>query len=343
MAKVHVVSEYASLYPLAHRLAGEGHDVTFYTREFFQNATVWSTEESANPRISFSPPTEAADFYLLDPRGNGGLATTLVRERKVLLGGCRLTTRLHKDPEYKQEVMKMLPSVENGEGETVPCVVFGFFSGERMFEPQGVAFYQSRLMEGERGPHLGVTGMALLWLSGRLASVAFPSPLTEFLAHASYRGPVHILMRVGPEALYYDDVDLSLSQPTLLLWSELMKGELYESLFNLSAGFLKRFQMRSDPLAMGVRLSFTPPSLESLEGDLLQPTDFKHLWPEMGATPPFLHIAWATARGTDLVEARRRVYRTIGMINPQPVIQYRRDMGRALEEQVKMAKDWGWM
>jgi len=346
MAKVHVISQHANLYPLAHRLALEGHEVAFFTHEAFQAASLWQTAEGGdhNPRVSFRPPTEAADFYLLDPRGDGRLAATLVRERKMLLGGCRLTARIYKDEEYKAKLMSLLPSSGNGvSDEMIPCMALGFFDGERMFEPQGVAFYQSRLMEGERGPHLGTTGMVLMRLGGKLASAAFPSQLTELLAHASYRGPVHTSMRVGPEALHFEDFDLSLTPPTLLLWQELTKGALYETLFNLSAGFLKRLPMRHDPIAMGVRMSFTPPSSEVVEGNLLNPSDYKHLWPELGATPPFLHLAWVTARGSDMLEARRRVYRTIDMVQPQPSVQYRKDIGRILEGQVNSVKEWGWM
>lgn len=344
MAKVHVISPNGTLYPLAYRLALEGCEVGYFTSPTYKEINVWRSqdEENSNPFISFSPPTEAADFYLLDVRGDGRFGNVLVRERKVLLGGCRLTQRCTNDEEYRTKLVEgLLPSQGEETNELLPIVGFGMFDGEKWLEPQGVAFYQSRLMEGERGPHLGISGIMLKQAGDRLTSAITSPPLADFLSHASYRGFVHLHMRIGPEALFFDDIDFSLTSPTLFLLRELVRGPLYETLFNLSTGLLKHLSWRDD-VATGVKLSFTP-TKEDVVGELLSPSDYKHLWPDIGVIPPFINLAWVTARGQDVVEARRRVCRTVNMLQPHRSVIWRRDVVRETEAQMEKVKQWGWM
>ena len=340
MAKVHVLSKHARLYSLAYRLSLEGHDVTFFTEEAMRPTFLWG-DEGNGPRLSFTPPEEAADLYLLDSRGLGGFGADLVRERKVVLGGSKLSMRFDADPIARQQlVTHLLPGVE-GEA-TLPCYAFGMFNGESWLEPQGLVLYQKRLMEGERGPLLGAAGASLIPLSGRLQAEAFPPQLTAFLQQAQYRGPVHISLKLGPEALLFEDIDLNLSYPSLMLWLEIVKSGLYDTLLGTVTSIVKGVPWRKGVTSLGLHLSLTASNEVSEEG-LFDSADLHHTWPDAGITSPIIHLAWVTARGVDLQEAKRRVYRTVNLLSPQPQVQYRRDLGNVFDKQLSQVKEWGWM
>ena len=341
MAKVHVLSRYARLYPLAYRLSLEGHNVTFFTEEAMRPTLLWGNNEGNSPRLSFTPPEEAADLYLLDSRGLGGFGADLVRERKVVLGGSRLSMRFDADaPARRKLINHLLPSVE---GDTpLSCYLFGMFNGESWLEPQGLVLYQRRLMEGERGPLLGAAGVSLTPLTGRLQTEAFSPQLTEFLQQAQYKGPVHLSLRLGPEALIFEDIDLNLSFPSLLIWSEIVKSSMYDTLLGTVTSIVKSVPWRKGVTSLGLHLSLLPSDEVSEEG-LFNSADLHHTWPDAGATSSIIHLAWVTARGVDVQEAKRRVYRTVNILAPQSQVQYRRDLGNVFDRQLSQVKEWGWM
>jgi phosphoribosylamine-glycine ligase len=51
----------------------------------------------------------------------------------------------------------------------------------------------------------------------------------------------------------------------------------------------------------------------------------------------------ATAKGTDVREARRRVYRTVQNAVTSRVVQYRDDIGVIQEKDLQTLKEWGWL
>ena len=78
----------------------------------------------------------------------------------------------------------------------------------------------------------------------------------------------------------------------------------------------------------------------------------KHVWladvmKENGGTPVLAGvdgvIGCITAKGSDVHEARRRVYRTIRSICITDDVQYRTDIGDGVEDAKRKLTEWGWL
>jgi hypothetical protein len=166
--------------------------------------------------------------------------------------------------------------------------------------------------------------------------------LGEFLAKAGYRGHVLIKGIVEGDRVWWRGIELSTDLPFIPMWMELYKDSLYDLLLGLSSGSLKGLTLRKDPHVLGLRVSL-PTTEEEVPIPALTPSDEKHVWLDGGMGGGVIGCAWVTARGSDVGEARRRVYRTIERSNLHPLTQYRRDIGSVLETQLDQMRSWGWV
>lgn len=80
--------------------------------------------------------------------------------------------------------------------------------------------------------------------------------------------------------------------------------------------------------ALAVHISLPPYPYATGETTLLEVDDGKHLWLKSMDRNIQDDVGWVSARGVDLRECKRRVYRTIKKLNEQlPELQFRTDLG----------------
>jgi len=337
MATIFVISTNANLYSPAYRLSLEGHDVSYFTREENLSTLYWK-DVSGGPRLRCGAVEEAADFYLLDPRGSGGFGEALARDRKAFLGGSRLAVKMATDEGFEERVQasffgEPIPPLEG----SLPIFLTGLFDGSKVVSPLGLTLVQRRMMEGERGMDIGVSGLFLSLLPHKFE---MREDVLSFLTKADYKGFFGVRGRVFESQVWWEGLELTLYSPLLELWMEMTKLSLYELLFGLSTSTLKSFLLRPEAASLALNLSVIP-FTESPTTPLIIPVDDKHLWPDTSITLSST-LGWVTARGADLSEARRRVYRTVGKSSLHPSVQYRRDLGQAFESQLIQLQKWGW-
>ena len=338
MATIFVISTNAKLYPLAYRLHTEGHKVSYFTAPDKIQTIPWPPD--CGPELCTNGVAEAADLYLLDAGGSGGFGDGLARERKLCLGGSRLAVKAATSVEFKNKLGASLfprDAEDIPPSEGVRIALSGFFEGENWLAPPSLVLYSNRLMEGNRGRDIGISGALLSQNKTRLA---VGDGLASFLQRAGYKGHLLVTGCVWEDKVYWEGLELNADIPFLLLWAELYKGSLYELLMGLSSGLLKDLNLRRDPFVLGLRITL-PLTNEEIPIPALTLSDDKHLWPDGGVNGA-MGCGWVTARGVDISEARRRVYRTVERTNPHPIAQYRRDIGHALEEQFVRLQNWGW-
>lgn len=337
MATIFVISTNANLYSPAYRLSLEGHDVSYFTREENLSTLYWRDGDKG-PRLCCGAVEEVADFYLLDPRGSGGFGEALAADRKAFLGGSRLAVKMATSEEFEEKVQASFfgeptPSVEG----SLPIFLTGIFDGAKLLSPLGLTLVQRRMMEGERGMNVGVSGLLLSLLPHKFE---VREDLITFLSKAEYKGFFGVRGRVYESQVWWEGLELTLYSPLLELWMEMTKLPLYELLFGLSTSTLKSFPLRAESVSLALNLGVIPFN-ESLTTPLITPVDDRHFWPDTSSTLSST-LGWVTARGTDTSEARRRVYRTVGKSSLHPCVQYRRDLGQTFESQLSQLQKWGW-
>lgn len=341
MATIFVISLDANLYPIAHRLHQEGHDVSYHTSKRGVATIPWP--ETTGPRLLTNGSEEAADLYILDPRGSGGFGPSLESERKLSLGGGRLALKSANNLEFRNRLGASLFPHEDGDLppiEGIPFALSGFFNGTNWLAPFGLLLSQSRLMEGNRGLDIGTSG-ALLSLAPNRFQIG--EGLGEFLAKAGYRGHLLVTGIVANSEVWWEGIELSSDVPLVMMWMELYKDSLYDLLLGLSSGSLKHLPLRKDGYVLGLKVSLPLSTEEEVPIPPLTQSDERHIWPDGGLEGGVVGCAWVTARGVDPTEARRRVYRTIERANPHPSVQFRRDIGNSLERDYEVLRGWGWV
>lgn len=340
MATIFVISQNVKLYPLAHRLQSEGHQVSYFTTPKGAQSIPWP--EDSGPRLLFGGVEEAADLYLLDSGGSGGFGDGLAKERKLYLGGSRLAVRAATNPEFRTKLgASLFPRLEAEDippSEGIRIALSGFFDGANWLAPLSLILSTNRLMDGNRGLDIGYSGSLLCQAKTRLV---VGEGLTSFLAKAGYRGHLLVNATVCGDRVVWEGIELDSEIPFLLMWMELYKGTLFELLMGLSSGLLRELPLRREEFVLGLRLTL-PITEEEIPLPPITLTDDKHLWPD-GGVDGVVGCGWVTARGVDISECRRRVYRTVERTSPHPALQYRRDIGPYLEAQYTTLQSWGWV
>lgn len=105
MSEVLIVSKSGDGYPLATKLAREGHTVDFYVKDpEAKNTGKGSTNPRTVPKLL---PSSRPNLTLFDMVGLGHTATKMAKGGGVVLGGGILNDTLELDREYSQKVAKL--------------------------------------------------------------------------------------------------------------------------------------------------------------------------------------------------------------------------------------------
>ena len=239
--------------------------------------------------------------------------------------------------------------------EGVEVSTEGWFNGEA-FVCFNHTIERKRLFPNDRGPNTGCMGNVVWSCKEDKLVKTVLSPLTEFLGKARYVGPLDANTIVTKEGAWFLEWTARFGYDAIQALCELLQGSLFDFLFGVATKTL--IPVFKPDFSLAVRLSLAPYPQETdcsvLKG--LKVLDipreaFPHVWLSdvmWIANEPYVAgvdgvLGCVTARGTDVRECRRRVYRTIDNITLVNDVQYRVDIGSHFEEKYTQLKDWGWL
>ena len=341
MASILILSKNASSIPLGIKLVDEGHICKLYIQEVGERVLLNGLK---NPSLVKDPSRllDQYDLILCLSEGLGEMCEEFKDKNKIVFGGI-FNDNLYLNEEYRQSVIDILytPPIEQLGGRDI--LTTGWFNGNA-FTFYYHTFEYDRLMEHDRGMIIqNPNYISFICKEDRLVKETL-LPLKELLIKVKYLGPITVKFHVckdGKTFLRFTPLlDL-----TLYPFLELCKSNIWNLLWKCSQG--KDGVFCREDIAISINLSVPPYPYT---------TEFKYEVKEFfnppGAAMQHIYsqpeskgfIGYITARGENINEARRRVYRTINnSIDNNPNIQFRSDIGYDFEDKVNLLKEWGWL
>lgn len=301
--------------------------------------TIKSLEQAGRPMV-------------IKPLGNKSTMFTLVSEDKknrALIGAIKAMPDL-------------LPAIIQEAVDGIEISTEGWFNGKEWTKPFNHTIEKKRLMEGDKGPNTGCMGN-VVWLSfgDKLTTMAL-EPLVPLLARVGYVGPLDVNCIVTPDQAYFLEFTARFGYDALQALTELLRGGLFEYLWAVATRGNTERMFLKDQIAMAVRLSVPPwpnttfrEGMKDIEG--LQVIDapeeaLKHVWfadVKLDEGGKYVlagvdgMVGCLTARGENLREARRRVYRSVQNLVIHRDVQWRYDIDKDVETDIQQLVDWGWI
>lgn len=332
MASVLILSNTTEGIPLCERLVKNGHICKLF-----------SSQKITLPYQVHDPLRllEQFDLIISTSTKMGDIAEECKDKGHLVIGGGVFNTRLETDMNYAQSVVatlyKDLSILQNAE-ESIEVEVTGWFSNSK-FSYYNYSVRGTRLHEFNKGPLANEVGYVVMSsLENKLTKRVF-DPIVGLLTKVTYHGPLTINTIVNKEDLIIDKFYTSLGR-SFYGYTELIKGSVFDFLwkFDKDGSLLTR-----GGTAVAVGLSLPPYPYEDISEEII---DIKV--PDEAVNHTFLcnignsQLGWVTARGVDILEARRRVYRTIDNLKLEDVVQYRQDIPSEVKE-FSLLKQWGWL
>jgi len=257
---------------------------------------------------------------------------------------------------------------ERGE-ELVPCLVQeqvegieisteGWFNGKEWIKPFNHTFEKKRFMEEDKGPNTGCMGNVVFTTEGDKLVEQTLIPLTPLLKKVGYLGPLDVNCIVDQDKAYFLEFTPRFGYDAVQAWTELLRESLFDFLYNVATGQKKEVSHHKE-YSIAVRLSVQPypnkEDCEELKGlQFLQIPDEakKHVWladvmknkdQENVCAGVDGVLGCITARGVSVRECKRRVYRTIQNVVIHKDVQYRKDIGDSVEQDLAKLKEQGWL
>ena len=179
--------------------------------------------------------------------------------------------------------------------------------------------------------------------------------MERLLKKTNYRGPIDLNSIVTKEGIYGLEFTIRLGYDAVQPLLELYKGSITSLLYAIATGSDKKGEIYGG-VAIGVRISIPPyPHTEKeVVSDIpiigTNAENLKHIWwADVKAGSEYYesagvdgNLGCVTAKGSDVRECRRRVYRTISNLTI-PQLQYRTDIGNRVDGDVTKLKDWGYL
>lgn len=231
----------------------------------------------------------------------------------------------------------------------------GWFNGKEFMHPINSTFEEKKFLEGGLGPNTGCMGNAVFTHRGKTRLFTEGIGRMERVLRASdYRGPLDLNTIVTKDGVYGLEFTARFGYDAVQALLEGCRDSVADLLHGCATGTLKTMSIRADWL-FAVRLT-VPPYPHTTRTGRGRPVlgindqNAPHIWPsglrfEDGmftvAAPDGVALT-VTARGVDLHEARRRAYRTVSNL-VIPDVQYRRDIGERVDEDMKRLRAWGWL
>jgi hypothetical protein len=348
MATVLLINKRNEGVPIALRLAQqEGHIVKLY-----------SSDDHSACLQGFKNPT-----FIGNPK-------RMAEQYDLILQTSEFGERLLTDEEYCQKVWKTilpLPLFDQDEcKDALKVNLEGWFTGQHWSSLVTLRLDDERLMDGDRGVKTSSMGSTMITLREGKLFETFLQPFTELLQKVSYTGPFSLEVFLKEDKAWLGFFHPHYQYDHLPLTCELLREPLFTFLYQSTLDQNYKPQVSQD-VALSVRLSLSPWPLEvdcsHLQGraDLEVPKEARsHVWlrdiyrngdkeelaagyeEELTAGCDGV-LAFITAHGSDVNEARRRVYRTINNIVKTKDVQYRSDIGSAFNDSVSELKRQGWL
>ena len=340
-----VVSSRGSGLGLASHLSSEGHAVIL---------TLASSHELGSGVVDKSNEDSNADILVYDTDYYGAQADKVRQSGKRVLGASMWSKTIEENRDYATSIVKSLGWPTSGVDKGVNLYVTGWFNGDKYISTYTSLLYR-RLMSSGNGPDVKCTGViSNFWVSrdGKV-SERILKPLATVLRKANHRGPFHVHLLVNGDKFKVVEVSASLSHPLSLLLFENSKMSTSNLLLHL-------FDESSKPLVpieqwgSGVLLTLPPFPYHLSSGSVelrgVNPANLKHLWlvdvkrdsGKWFSAGMHGKIGYVTARGGNINEATRRVYRTISNLDI-PDLQYRDDVGRNTYKLIATLRNTGWL
>lgn len=340
MASILMLSEEGSMLPIAGKLKAEGHIIKVHLNDTRQIIL----EDSKNPSKINSPTRLLEQFDLILAEGDQVVPTLKIKsEGKEVLGCSEVTNTLVSNSSYRHSVLEFL-NVPSNDMEGILVRVTGFMSKEGLVPLIIVSLPSLFFMEKDKG--FRTQGMGSLIVCQKEGSKLFEILHTfqDYLIRSKYTGPFSLALKVKGSLWAVSGIATTLIPEDSLAFFELLKGSAFNFLFNLESASY-------DDVWPGVGISVTlsvPPwpyygneVTVALE-DIVNPPEpaAKHI--SLGDYRTGV-IGVVTAKGGDVREARRRVYRTIANSVISKEVQFREDIGVEQDKDLITLREWGWV
>ena len=280
--------------------------------------------------------------------------------------GCDLT-KIVKEKEQLEWALGLYPTdchlLVQELVEGVEVSTEGWFNGTDWIHPFNHTFEEKRFMEGNLGPNTGCMGNVVLARESNKLTRATVERLKPFLAKINWRGPVDVNCIVNEKGAYALEATARFGYDAIEALLEGLRGNVGIFLHDVARGGMVKMDLTEDTMIC-VRLTVPPYPLEDVKqmewGEPIlgiNENNINHLWlcnVFVGKEDKFFRVAdadgvvlKATARGqkkgADFTsQARDRVYRTLENVRLGGK-QYRLDIGRRVNADVKQLIEWGWL
>lgn len=338
MASILMLSERGKSLPIAGRLKSEGHIV----KVWIKNDTHKVLQGSRNPAIVRNPVVLLEQFDLIISEGLlSSQAIEIEKMGKKVMGCGAVTDKLTTDKMYRAKVLDFL-GVTTPPFEGITVELTGFM-GANGFNPLIMLSLPSYyFMEKDKGSMTEGMGSLVVFLDEGSKLTKTLLPFAAFLLKINYTGPFNLSLNISGELWSIASLNTDLVAGNILAGAELLKTSLFDFLFGLPDGAEGKAW---DGYGASVVLSVPPWPYGGVTNESLGLIDVpeqagKHL--SLGDSKLGV-LGVATAKGTDVREARRRVYRTVQNAVTSRMVQYRDDIGVIQEKDLQTLKEWGWL
>ncbi len=370
--KLLFISKTGESLSIAERVQQEGHSSTFLIvdrkmqrvgqrivdRTNFDphiiNSSGHAIQSSINQLLHHSSP----DLVVFDSVGLGRVADSIRKTGLPVLGACRWADEAELDATYGYKLMKQVgintyPLNERDECVEVRCELW--WNGLSSYI-HNIIYNEDKFMNEGIGPRVESAGSIVKMVSSKSMIVKQGvGRMERLLKKTTYRGPISVDMIATKDGLYGTGLTVGFGYNTLQLLLELHKGSITELLYNVASSTNGCGEFTGDS-SISVRMSIPPyPHLDKTKQGILiggvNVNNQKHIWwgsvmkDEGGdyvSAGTSGVIAAVTARGRDITECRRRVYRTVNNISIEDS-QYRTDIGLRVNRDEKRLKSWGYL
>jgi hypothetical protein len=324
--------------PVANRLKNEGH----ITKIWFRNGVEGILAGSRNPSRVRNPAILLEQFDLIVSEGTLGSQVVDIEKMGHKVMGCgAVTEKLLKDRDYRKKVVEFL-GMDKPPVEGVFVQLTGFMTPKGFSKTFMMALPSLRFMDHDKGALTGGMGSLVVYPKEDDKLTKTLLPFEAFLLKAKYIGPFTLGMHLKEDLWSISSIDTDLVPESILAGAELLATSLFDFLFGLQEGKVATVWAG---VGMSVVASIPPYPFHGVVDHTRAYIDVpkeaaKHF--SLGDSRLGV-VGVASAKGREIREAKRRVYRTLKNSVKSPDVQYREDIGVRQEQDLASLRTWGWL
>lgn len=326
-------------------MSGTGHSLGFVPSLLREGHSVQTIVGSMAQAIAGIP-----DIAIMDTWSMG---TDVLRQRGIkVFGASSWSNVLDTNTQYKIDLINAIgyktPSLQ-GQGAGTRATVVAWFNGQR-FISKSLVFNYDKFMSGDVGATVESAGyVAYFNVEGWKIVDDILTPLERFLRKANHRGCISVNTISDSTGMFVTDISTSITLPyTQAIFENTWrhKSDIILDVFDETSKAIPY----TDKCVVGVLVSVAPypfvkpDNVSNVFG--LNTNNTKHMWlrditDATNGKWTSGHIdgclGYVLAKGVDVWEAKRRVYRTIANIKVQD-IQWRNDIGKEVDEKIQQLR-----